>query len=74
MEVMAGVDGTAATTDLVALVDAIDELRVGGCPRKTDSRRVDRLGLHVTGGDGGYWDGRGEEGEEGRQKGRKRQK
>lgn len=61
MEVMAGGDSNAAATDLVALVDAVDELRVGGCPRKTDRRRVDRLGLHVPGGDGGNWDGWGEE-------------
>lgn len=55
-----GATAAAATTDLVALVDAVDELRVGGRPRETDGRRVDRLGLHVTGGDGGNWDGRGE--------------
>lgn len=61
-ELPAGGDGAAAaTTDLVALVDAVDELRVGGRPGETDGRRVDRLGLHVTGGDGGNWDGRGEE-------------
>lgn len=46
-----------AVADLVALVDAVDELRVGGCPRETDSRRVDRLGLHAPGGDGGHWRG-----------------
>lgn len=57
MEAMAGGDGPAAATDLVALVDAIDELRVGGRPRETDRRGVDRLRLHVTGGDGGHWDG-----------------
>lgn len=53
----------AAATDLVALVDAVDELRVGRHPRETDSRGVDRLGLHVTGGDGGHWEGRGGGGE-----------
>lgn len=58
MDVMAGGDGTAAATDPVALVDAVDELRVGGRPRKTERCRVDRLGLHVAGGDGGHWDGR----------------
>lgn len=42
-------------TDLVALVDAIDELRVGGCPGEADGRRVDGLGLDVAGGDGGHW-------------------
>lgn len=36
MEVMASGDGTMAATDLVALVDAVDELRVRGCPCKTD--------------------------------------
>lgn len=57
-----------AHTDPVALVDAVDELRVRGRPRETDSRRVDRLGLHVAGGDGGDWDGRGRKGrKEGRQ-------
>lgn len=70
MEVMAGDDGTAAATNLVALVDAVDELRVRGCPRKTDSCRVDRLGLYVAGGDGGHWDEQGEE-EIGRERGRK---
>lgn len=71
MDVMAGGDGTAATTDPVALVDAVDELRVRGCPRKTDSCRVDRLGLHVARGNGGHWDGRGEE-EKARQRGREK--
>lgn len=61
MDVMTGGDGTTAVTDLVALVDAVDELRVRGCPRKTDSCRVDRLSLHVAGGDGGYWNGWGGE-------------
>lgn len=61
MDVMAGGDGAVVATDLVALIDAVDELRVGGCPRKTDSCGVDRLGLHVTWGNGGYWGGRGEE-------------
>lgn len=56
-DVMTGGVGTTAVTDLVALVDAVDELRVRGCPRKTDSCRVDRLSLHVAGGDGGYWNG-----------------
>lgn len=70
MDVMAGGDATAAATDPVALVDAVDELRVRGHPRETESCRVDRFGLHVAGGDGGYWDGRGEE-EKGRQRGRK---
>lgn len=37
MDVMTSGDGTSAVTDLVALVDAVDELRVRGCPRKTDS-------------------------------------
>lgn len=66
----------AAATDLVALVDAVDELRVGRHPRETDSRRVDRLGLHVTGGDGGHWEGRGGggEGERGNRGGRKKDK
>lgn len=73
MDVIAGGDGTAAATDLVALVDAVDELRVRGCPRKTDSCRVDRLGLHVAGGNGGYWDGRGEK-EKGGNRGRKGKK
>lgn len=60
----------AAATDLVALVDAVDELWVGRHPRETDSRRVDRLGLHVTGGDGGHWEGRGGgEGERGETEG-----
>lgn len=57
MDVMAGRYDTATSTDLVALVNAVDELRVRGCPRKTDSCRVDRLGLHVAWSDGGYWDG-----------------
>lgn len=43
-----------ADTDLVPLVDAVDELRVRGRPRETDGSRVDRLGLHVAGGDGGH--------------------
>ena len=58
MDETAGRDVAAATTDLVALVDAVDELRVRGRPRETDSCRVDRLSLHIAGGDGGYWDGR----------------
>lgn len=61
VDMMTGGDGTTAVTDLVALVDAVDELRVRGCPRKTDSCRVDRLSLHVARGDGGYWNGWGEE-------------
>lgn len=59
-----------AATDLVALVDAVDELRVRGRPRETDRRRVDRLGLHVAGGDGGHWGwtrrGKMDEGRKGR--------
>lgn len=71
MDVMADGDAAASTTDPVALVDAVDELRVRGHPRETESRRVDRFGLHVAGGDGGYWDGRGEE-EKGETEGKKR--
>lgn len=58
---MAAGDGAtaAAATDLVALVDTVDELGVRGCPRETDRCRVDRLGLHVARGDGWYWDGQG---------------
>lgn len=48
--------GPAAQTDLVPLVDAVDELRVRSCPRKTDRRGVHRLGLHIAGGDGGNLD------------------
>lgn len=57
MDVIAGGPDTvaaAAATDLIALVDAVDELRVRGCPRETDGGGVDRLGLHVTRGDGGH--------------------
>lgn len=53
----AGGEATAAATDLVALVDAVDELGVRARPRETDSGRVDRLGLYVPWGDGWYWDG-----------------
>lgn len=42
-------------TDLVALVDAVDELRVGGRPGEADGSGVDGLGLDVAGGDGGHW-------------------
>lgn len=42
-------------TDLVALVDAVDELRVGGSPGKADGSGVDGLCLDVAGGDGGHW-------------------
>lgn len=60
---------SSAPTDLVALVDAVDELRVRGRPREADRRRVDRLGLHVAGGDGGHWEGQAEVG-----RGRRRKK
>lgn len=71
MDAMTSGGGAAAVTDLVALVDAVDELRVRGCPGKTDGCRVDRLGLHVARGDGGYWDEWGEE-EKKRQKWRRK--
>lgn len=71
MDVMAGGDRTAAATDLVALVDAVDELRVRGCPRKTDGCRVDRLGLHIARGDGRYWGWTRRGRWKGRQRGRK---
>lgn len=45
--------------DLVALVDPVDELRVGGGPREADGGGVDGLGLHVPRGDGGNCDGGG---------------
>lgn len=70
MDAMTGGVDTAASTDLVALVNAVDELGVRGCPRKTDSCWVDRLGLHVAWSYGGHWDGWGEE-EKVRQSGRK---
>lgn len=70
VDVMTGGVDTAASTDLVALVNAVDELGVRGCPRKTDSCWVDRLGLHVAWSYGGHWDGWGEE-EKVRQSGRK---
>lgn len=41
-------------TDLVALVDAVDELRVGSCPGEADGGGVDGLGMDVAGGDGGH--------------------
>lgn len=41
-------------TDLVSLVDAVDELRVGGRPGETDGGGVDGLGLDVAGSDGGH--------------------
>lgn len=46
-----------APTDLVALVDAVDELRVRGDPCKTDGGGVDRFGLDVAGGDSWHCDG-----------------
>lgn len=42
-------------TDLVALVDAVDELRVGGRPGEADGGGVDGLSLDIAGGDGGHW-------------------
>lgn len=42
---------------LVALVDPVDELRVGGGPREADGGGVDGLGLHVPRGDGGNYGG-----------------
>lgn len=50
--------GGVAAAHLVALVDPVDELRVGRRPREADGRRVDSFGLDVTWGDGGNW-GRG---------------
>lgn len=44
---------------LVALVDPVDELRVGGGPREADGGGVDGLGLHVARGDGGNCGGGG---------------
>lgn len=45
-------EGVAAA-HLVALVDPVDELRVGRRPGEADRGRVDGFGLHVTWGDGG---------------------
>lgn len=48
-----------AAAHLVALVDPVDELRVGRRPGEADCGRVDGFGLHVTRGDGGYLGGGG---------------
>lgn len=51
--------GGVAAAHLVALVDPVDELRVGRRPREADRGRVDGFGLHVTWGDGGNFEGGG---------------
>lgn len=40
---------------LVALVDAVDELRVRGCPGEADCGGVDGLCFHIAWSDGGNW-------------------
>lgn len=51
--------GGVAAAHLVALVDPVDELRVGRRPGEADCGRVDGFGLHVTRGDGGNLGGGG---------------
>lgn len=43
-------------TDLVALVDAVDKLRVGGRPGEANGGGVDGLGLDVAGSNSGHWE------------------